>query len=224
MISLQSFAQMVIWVPLLFYWFGTVALVIRNARISSTDGISYVFIFLWHVGVSCGFLYVFFLNLPFAYKVVVPLQLLTIHLLIVQEWYYASSRKTRKSLFFLHGLATCVFFISAVSGYWFPIIIGHTAGWIMTGVLAITHIPQMIKVWFRQTTYGYSLWSILWCICAELLELSAVIVLQLPVQSLINVSRRLAIDTTQLFQFYLYRKNKIPFKRAKQAWWHKFIK
>jgi len=207
MLTKEAIASLALWVPLSLYVSAIWMQILKNFHIKSTKGISFCLGLFFYVGVFSGTLYVYFLNLPLAFKVMIIFQAIAITTLAFQQYAYASFQQIKRRTLTLYGFATTLFVLALGLAYFYPFTVGHISGWICIVTLALSRIPQIIKIFLRKTTSGFSLGFVLLGITAELIELTSVIVLKLPIQSIIDASRRLLIDTIFLSQFYLYRKN-----------------
>ena len=198
-------AHLILWVTLTLFVSANIPQVLKNYRLRSTKGLSFYMLYLFHTGATLYLPYSYFLNLPLAFKILLPFQVTFLTIMVGQSYYYTSSPHYRSRVLWAHGLT----FLAILSLITYGILIspyyaGHTAGWIALFCLGSWQIPQMVKMWRARSTKGYSLGSVVISFIAASSGLTASLILGLPPQNILNSGRNIVFRLVQFYQFYKY--------------------
>lgn len=207
-ITYIEFAHMLLWMALPLITIGALFQVLENYKLRSTQGLSPSLIFLWFVGVLYGTAHVWLLNLPSAYKFWGSIQLIIVSILISQLLYYCPT-SFLQNMYLTRFYVVLGSFVAFMGWAYINVsLAGEVSGWIMTVSLAISQVPQIIKIAKAHSVKGYSFSMILLFLLADCCELVAQIILQIPLAMKLRVIRCLIVDSVQLVQFIIYRKIK----------------
>ncbi len=201
-------ANMAIWIVYIISSVGFVSQIMLNYKVKSTIGLSNTYITIYFFGYAVQLLYVFCLNLPIAYRVMVPVSFLFVIILVFQCFFYNKhkivSRQIR--LYCVNFGVLFILFVLIVLAIDFPNQIGHLAGWISVVIWTVYQLPQIFKIYSKKSVIGFSFAFVLCGGFQNLLEIMAVLVLEVPLQSIIIALRGLIFFAIFCFQFWIYRK------------------
>lgn len=205
MLSTQA-AHLVLWVTLTLFVFANIPQILKNNRLRSTTGLSFYMLYLFHTGALLYLPYSYFLNLPMAFKVLLPLQVTFLSIMVGQSYLYAPTQHYRSRVIRVHSITLLFVLLLTLYGVLVSsYLAGHTAGWIALVCLGSWQVPQMVKMWRSQSTHGYSLYSVVMSFIAALCGVIASIILRLPPQNVLNSGRNVLFRLVQFYQFYRYR-------------------
>ena len=204
MTGLQEIAYTLIWFPPLINIVGMWFQVQTNIRLHSAHGISGIMLMLRYLTACAQVLYLYFLDLPFPYRVMILPQWVLLTVLVMQQIWYAKYRKDRVYLSFVTGLILTVWVLSIFTGLLVPTTVGNWAGWIMVLLGAIVQLPQMFKNFQRKSVHGYSLGYVCFSLVAYFFDLSLAYILGVPKQTYVAYGRAIAYRLIELGQFYIY--------------------
>jgi len=149
--------------------------------------------------------YVFCLNFPLAYKVMVPLACAMMLTMVVQRFVYEQGYKKDKkllALYLLNGLGAILIIPQAITHACF---VGNVTGWIEITIWALYQIPQVFKIYRRQSVFGFSFLLVTLIGLGDFIELIIAISLGFPVQTVINGIRGVLLYLIFCGQFLLYK-------------------
>lgn len=200
------FMRGMLWVAYVLYVGCFIPQVVTNHRRQSTDGLSNTTIFIYFFGYLIEILYAFFLNLPLALKVMIPLGALVAFALVVQRLCYDPSPQHRWKVITLYSGVVTAFLLTAWWGQSHPYLVGHVCGWVGSFCWFAYQIPQVYKVHSRRSVEGFNYWFVIIASIGAIIEIAAAIIIPLPAQGLFNGSRGLFFNMILTYQFYKYHK------------------
>ena len=197
-------------VVLFFAWVSQVAYtlcflpqIVTNYRVKSGSGMSELFLIAYLNLHAVTLFYVFLLNLPFAYKMCVPLQVSLILVMIIQRiWYDREQLAKRLSLVYLSNLAILVAFIPYAIDH--PMLIGHVGGWGNVVLGLLSQVPQAFKIWRERSVAGFDKSFVYILLFAGLFEFCGAVIGGLPLQTRISSFRVMLFGALFLWQFKLF--------------------
>jgi uncharacterized protein with PQ loop repeat len=201
-----QFMRSMLWVAYILYFGCFIPQVVTNYRRRSTDGLSNTTIFIYFFGYLIEILYAFFLDLPLALKVMIPIGALIAFLLVLQRLYYDPSPRLRWKVLTLYSGISTAFILVAWWGQQHPYLVGHACGWIGSLCWFAYQIPQVYKVNRTKSVEGFNYWFIIITSVGAVIEVAAAIIIPLPAQGLFNGSRGLFFNLIFTYQFYKYHK------------------
>lgn len=201
--SLQTLAQNLLWIPLIFYYIAVFPQLIKNFYAKSTDGISTQSVLMFHVALLFMLPYAYFMRLPLAYRVIIPLQTSNSIMLVSQLfWYHPIGMRTWRVPLAIAWLASgCMMLVGCL----YPTAIGNLAGWTGVCLMALYQLPQINLMWHRKSTHGLSKIWICINVIGALIEGVIGFILHVPLQTMLSIARRFSLNGMQLYQFYRYR-------------------
>lgn len=211
---MQNFLNLFInytpWIANFLFFIAIIPQIVLNHKMKSTSGLSDLLLIGYLNGYITTLYYCFCLDLPMAYKILVPIAAIALIIMIIQRFYYADFQKKDTLLlgiYFLNlGLAIGILPYTLKN----PIFIGNIAGYFMALIWATYQLPQVVKIFLEKSVLGVSFSLIALVTLGNFLELIAAIYLNLPVQTILNDLRAILIFIIFVIQFKIYPKNK-PF-------------
>lgn len=168
--DILDFAHLSVWVVHFLYFVGLLPQIIVNYKLKSSRGLSDLMLSGYFVGYLFVNFYVFLLDLPLSYKVMVPLATIAVLVLVFQRFYYVCLDDSRKSFVKLFGIIFLLslgvaFFVLKYAPY-----TGRVFGWLSAMVWTVYQIPQIIKIYMSKSTKGLSFAFVSIMGCAVSLE------------------------------------------------------
>lgn len=208
MLTQTQLAELLLWGPCILNILGMRSQIVHNYELRSTHGVSYVMMGLFHFASLSLCTYVYLMDLPFALKVMLPIEVVVVTIMVAQEMWYAPTLLFRAQVLVLHG---CLFAVSAfgwIMGLYYPYFIGNATGWVAAFMLAGVQLPQIVRAWQRKSTHGLSVGILVYGTLSPLLILWCCHELALPLQSWVNASRALLYRIIQWSQVLVYRRDR----------------
>lgn len=153
--------------------------------------------------------YIFLLKLPLAYYVMVPLYTMAICFLLAQEIWYSTSRMYKTRVSFGIGAIVIAALIGLLYALLYPVWTGNIAGWVYVSILVFAQLPQAYQNYTRQSVHGFSLQYTLLMASGASIELVLAVLLQLPIQTLVDLVRALCFYSIYWYQFIVYREKSV---------------
>jgi len=194
MISTETFFDITTWAIKILFWAGLLPQLLLNRRQHSTRGMSGLMLWGYFNGYLTATFYVFCLNLPFAYKFMIP---------VAQRFIY--DKDFGQLRYYLASV-----FLSSIGLFFLfshPTIVGNIFGWASVLIWAGYQLPQIYKIYFGKTVVGFSFLLVSAIGIANLTETGIAVWFGLPVQSVLSGLRGGIIYAVFCTQFLLYRKN-----------------
>lgn len=191
------------WIAYLAYTFCMIPQIVTNYHRKSGAGVGRLFLFLTMVGQAVCVYYVFFLNLPLAYKICSPLQLLLTCVLIAQRLWYSKNLIIKVDV--LPYVGGVMFLLLLLPWGWRdPYACGNWCGAMMVVLGAFGQAPQAFKLWRERSVVGFNK-NYIYVLClAEITDLIAAVLGGLPIQTKISAVRVLVYCAIFLWQFNRY--------------------
>lgn len=177
-----------------------------NYRLHSTDGLSSFYLYLIHIGMGCMVLYHYFLDLPWPLISTIVVIMGLIYVLVGQHIAYAPGVSLFSKRLQIHSMFFVSFVGAFIAGFFYPQVVGHTAGWIGLVVFSCIHLPQIYKNYVRKSVEGLSIGTILFSLAGTVLCIIQWFVFGLPLQTLLKSIRGLLYLTFSLGQFIYYKR------------------
>lgn len=194
-----------LWSALACYSSSFIPQLVTNFKHRSTAGLSDLFLLLYSIAYLSMQYYVFCLDLPLAYKVMVPFEASLNVLLVSQRFYY--HRFAWNNFFSLGIVISCVVSLLALPwAIYNPLQAGQFFGWVATIVFSVNQLPQIVKLYRSKTTHGFSFWFVSFIALAMALELVGGLAKELPLQTIVMAVRGIVVYCVFCVQFWLYRK------------------
>ena len=187
------------------FLFGIISQVVLNYKYKSINGLSKIFLFITLIGYSAHLLYVYGLNLPIIYKIVVPVSFFFVLILVFQRFFY-TKHKIRLHSVFVYSVFFLLFFLLIILDVYFPKTIGNLAGWFSFIIWFIYLLPQMFRIYLKKSVEGFSFLFVFLGLISNSLEFVVVLVLKLPIQSIFITVRGIVFFSILCLQFWIYRK------------------
>lgn len=197
--------QTSLWLAQIFYFACLVPQIVTNHRQKSGKGVSDLLLIGYLNAYLFLLFYVFSMDLPPAYKIMVPLQTLATIALIVQRLYYDDSPLAKKYWYaFVANVLVFVFFIPHALIY--PVIIGMSFGWMNFIFSVLNQLPQIVKIHREKSVAGFNILFVIFTGIAATLEITASLMTYLPLQTRFNAVRAIVLCAIFCWQFHSYKK------------------
>ncbi|MGD1997878.1 MAG: PQ-loop domain-containing transporter [Candidatus Dependentiae bacterium] len=208
MLTQTQLAELLLWGPCVLNILGVWSQIKHNYELRSTHGISYLMLGIFHFAALCLCMYIYLMDLPFALKVMVPIEVLAITVMVGQEMWYAPTLLFRAQVMVLHGGIVALITLLWLLGFSYSFIVGNVAGWAATAALALVQLPQIVRTWRCKSTHGFSTGILVYGTLSPLLILWCCYQLTMPLQSWVNASRALVYRVIQWCQFLVYPRDR----------------
>jgi len=203
-ISIEFLSIVGMWAAQAFYFLCFLPQIITNYRRKSCAGLSEFFLFGYLNVYVAVLYYTFSCNLPFAYKVLCPLQAAAVLVIIFQRLYYDRSPVNKKYWFLYGGNVTGAMMLMPIDLY-NPDRFGMIAGWVMFTLALINQLPQVVKIFKEKSVVGFSFGFVFLTTLAATTEFVTALFVGLPLQTLLSSLRGIVIGLVWMGQFWLYR-------------------
>ena len=205
--TLRDIAQILIWFPPAINFVGMCFQVQKNSQLRSAVGMSNVFMMLRYLTACAQILYLYFLDLPFAYRVMILPQWVLLAVLVWQQIYYAETHHeghwlTGTTISLTVVWIYCMYL--GVAGY--GTVVGEWSGWLMVFLGAIVQLPQIYRNYRRKSTHGYSLGYVCFSLVAYSFDWTLAAIIGVPIQTHVAYTRAMSYRLFELGQFYMYKK------------------
>lgn len=202
--DLPSIMRGMLWVAYVLYVVCFIPQVFTNVARQSTDGLSKATVFIYFYGYVIEILYVYFLDLPMALKVMVPMGALVATILVIQQFYYESFSNRRWHMVGQYIIALASIALLVGIGQTQPVFIGNLAGWIGSVMWLTYQIPQVYKIHTTRSVQGFNFLFIIIATTGAIIEVAAAIAIPLPPQGLFNGVRGFMFCMVFIYQFSQY--------------------
>ena len=202
--DMATICNILLWISQLIYSISLAPQILTNYREKSGAGVSSLFLFGFFNLYFVMFIFILCLDLPLAYKVCLPPQLLVATILILQRLYYDTFRKCWHlwlSFGINLGLCSVIIFLATLH----PITVGHTLGWIGLTIGSINQTPQVIKFYQQKSVRGFNFFFVILTAFAASIEALSCFLLCLPLQTLFSALRNLVFVSIFSTQFAIYK-------------------
>ncbi len=205
--DLATIAHILTWVVNSIYVLGLVPQIILNYRLKTGRGLSNIMLLGYMTAYVFLLFYVYCLNLPTSYKVLMPFAMFGVAIMIGQRYYYNHAAIPTYITMLYGVLALTAVSLVPLSNY-APVLVGNVTGWIASLIWSIYQIPQALKIYFQKSAQGFSFMFISIMAFGVFLELISALILKLPIQTLFTTTRALLAYSVFCIQFYIYRGRK----------------
>lgn len=204
MVTLVQIAESIWWLLSSINITGMLFQIHKNNGLRSTKGLSFWMLVTYHsAGIYLG-IYTHLLGLPYALRVMIPVEVCVISFMVAQEFYFADNWALRSRVLRWHGTIVVSAILAWVVGQQYPWFIGNAAGWVAVSLLAVYQLPQIYHNWQRKSVKGVSLPFIFCSMTASIVGMWSMYILAMPIQSWVSSIRALAKRIVLLVQFWLY--------------------
>jgi len=203
-VAMTGKVALAIWVSQMFYFIGFIPQIILNYRLKSARGLSDLYIFAFFNGYLADIYYIFCLDFPIQYRIMIPVCAVAIGIIVLQRFYYGAPGPARTRLAFLYLTNIAIFMAVFPYAVSHTHLVGHIAGWVTTLIWSTYQLPQIIKLLTQRSVQGFSFALTTMCALAALLEGIAALILGLPSQTLINTGRGVLFYFIFCVQFLLF--------------------
>ena len=192
------------WFAQLFYFFCFVPQIVANMRHKSGTGVSELLLIGYLNAYLFLLFYIFCMDLPLAYKVLVPLQTVATLILIIQRLYYDRSEGVKR-LRIMYALNVGVFLLAIPVALKNPYMLGAVFGWLTFTFSLFNQLPQVFKIHRTKSVVGFSYFFVLFTGVAAVCETIVAFMAHLPLQTCFCALRGVALFVIFTLQFLLYR-------------------
>ena len=211
--DIQLIAHYATWMVASIFFLALVPQMLLNYRLKSTAGLSDSMLLMYFTAYAFEVGYVYMLNLPLSYRVMMPCGFIAVIVMVMQRLYYAPSYGSKRFINLLYYITGTIGIIIGV-GFYDHIMAGRLAGWVAMGGFALAYVPQLIRVHTTKSVHGLSLLFIFMLGMACTVEFIVSLYLGLPIPSLANGFRGMLFNIIFLVQFWMYKK---PFVIAEDS-------
>jgi len=204
--------EILLWVAHIFYVSCFIPQLFTNYWRKSTDGVSSTTIFIYFTGYFIEILYVYYLHLPLPFRAMIPLGACVAFILALQRIYYDARGFKLLKLIALYSSIVIFVCIGGLIGRWYPLVVGHIAGWLGTCMWLVYQIPQVWKVQKTESVRGFNFLFVLISGSGAIIEIVSAVVLKLPYQTLFNGLRGFTFTIIFAYQFWKYGCRRICFR------------
>jgi uncharacterized protein with PQ loop repeat len=201
----NAFVFILTWTAQISYVVCLFPQIYLNYKRKSTEGLSDLFLLALLHGASSAIFYVFGLNLPMSYKLMIPIAEIATLVVIIQRIIYADAEnRNHRLILYLSNMLIYLPLISCAIFY--PTTSGTSMGWVNLFAYSVNLLPQIVKIQLSKSVKGFSYSFILILAIAGFCELVSAYLLNLPVQSCFNGFRNIVMLGIISIQFWLFRK------------------
>lgn len=208
--------ELFVWATLSLYVICFIPQIVENYRLKTAQGWSRSALIAFFIAHLSLLYYTFLLDLYFPYKVIAPLQFVSISIITLQRFYY-DGLYTDKVFLWSIAITALLGVFSFPLAFWYPLMLGSACGWITFSVFLVQPVPQVVKVYREKSVEGFSLGYVLIFGLAALFELYIVFAKGLPTQTLMMVIRNLIFTVIFCVQFWLYSDNSAASTRNEKS-------
>ncbi len=204
-ISLETLSVIGMWLAQLVYVFVYIPQIITNFKNKTGHGLSDLMLLGYFNALVAVVYYVFSCNLPLAYRLLAPIQIVFIIVLIGQRLIYDKDKTATRPYWFLYGgnmMGALAVFPLSINH---PLEVGIGAGWTMFVLSLLNQMPQVMKIFREKSVAGFSIFFALLTLMAGSIEFLTALVVGLPIQTLLSALRGVLFGLVWLVQFKLYR-------------------
>ncbi len=201
---------LITWVVNLSFLVAILPQVFLNYKIKSTKALSDLYLVGYFNGYAANFFYVFALNFHLAYKVRAILAIIIILIMVFQRFLYSEDSLYGKigRLYFFDGL---FFFALIPFLFKYPELIGQITGWALVGIWTFYQLPQIFRIYKRQSVQGFSFLLVSLIGFGNLIELFISYLLNYPLQTRLIAVRGIIFYIIFCYQFWIYREESRKF-------------
>lgn len=190
------------WVIRVLYWGGLVPQLILNYKHHSVQGVSDFMLLGYFNGYLFLTYYVSCLDFPTAYRIMVPLTLMTVMVMVVQRFVY--DKNWGKIGYFVASLLFAL--VSIPFAFKYTNVIGNLFGWAAMITFALYQFPQLFKVYFEQSVMGFSFLLVTAIGIGNMIETIIAVTFGFPPQSVFGGLRGIFIYVFFCIEFLIYGK------------------
>lgn len=203
--TMQELATHIILLLAQLCYFGClIPQIITNYRQKSGAGVS-SFLLIGYLNAYLFLIfYVFCMDLPLPYKVMVPLQTIATCILVAQRLYYDPNPGIKK-FWGLYGLNILIFLPAVPYALCSPLELGHVFGWCSFVLAVVNQLPQVVKIHQEKSVAGFNFLFVLFTTAGALLEIAASCITYLPLQTKLMAWRAIILFFIFSWQFYRYQ-------------------
>lgn len=186
-----------------FYTVCFIPQIMINRKERSTEGLSAVYLLSYVLMYIFMIYYVFGCDLILTYKIMIPVEMLTMSVMILQKLRYHGLASDKK--FFVALVIIIAMSVAAMPLVWcYPGVCGISCGWIASFFYAMYPIPQVLRVYRARSVDGFSKIFLRLQFCAVVCEGIAAVLLRLPMPTFVTIGSGLFFYGVFMYQFWLY--------------------
>lgn len=193
------------WVSLTFYLVCFFPQIYTNYKQKSGKGISELMLLGYLNAYLFILYYIFFMDMPFAYRVMVPTHALATGVLVLQRLYYDRSASARK-YWLMYSINIGIFLMILPYASQHQLAFGAAFGWCNFALSVVNQFPQVVKVYREKSVAGFSYLFVFFTGLAALVETIVAFSLGLPLQTCFNAIRGVVLAIIFSIQFLMYKK------------------
>lgn len=195
-----------LWVAQIFYLFCFIPQIITNQKKKCGKGISSILLIAYLNAFILLIFFSFLMDLPAAYKFMIPLETLAVLVLIFQRLYYDNDPGVKKYWYAL-GINLLSFACFVPYALTNPLVVGALFGWINFVLSTFYQLPQVLKIYKEKSVEGFNILFIAFNCIAATIELTAAYFTYLPAQTCFSALRAIILCLVMGGQFYCYRRS-----------------
>ncbi|MBD3231959.1 hypothetical protein GF322_04870 [Candidatus Dependentiae bacterium] len=202
--SIDFIHNIIPWITKVLFFGALLPQIFLNYKIKSANGLSDLYLIGYFSAYFLNVFYVFGLNFPFAYKIFAPLCLFAVIFIILQKVLYSNLLINIKVLkLYITDLLILLIFVPFI--FFFPIKIGHLAGWVLILIWSLYQFPQIYKIYKNKSVQGFSFFLVTLIGLGNLFEFIVAILFDLPLQTFFISVRGIIIYIIYCLEFWSYK-------------------
>jgi uncharacterized protein with PQ loop repeat len=156
LVSVETISIVGMWAAQVFYVLCYIPQIVFNHKHKTGRGLSDLMLLGYFNCLVAVLYYVFLCDLPLAYKLLPPLQVVATLVLILQRLLYDDFRAVRPYWLLYGGNVIGVLFFIPLA-LRTPIAVGWAAGWVMFVVACVNQLPQIAKIFREKSVANFSI-------------------------------------------------------------------
>jgi uncharacterized protein with PQ loop repeat len=202
----DSVASSALWATNTLYVVSLIPQIRLNYKLKTTQGLSPTMIWCLLIGYVLHLYYIFCFDLPLSYKVTVPFAIVGSMTLWFQRLYY-DKNLSASYLAYLCSVSSFFIIVSTIIFTYYNCFgVGVYVGWLATIIWSLYFFPQIISIFTRRSTQGFSFSFISLMAFGTTIELISAIILKLPLPTSLGPVRGIVAYIIFCVAFYLYKK------------------
>ncbi len=201
----QTLTHILMWVSLTFYLVCFFPQIMTNYRQKSGKGISELMLLGYLNAYLFILYYIFFMEMPLAYRIMVPTHAFATCVLVLQRLYYDKTAEVRK-YWLLYSANVGLFVLLLPFAFKHQLIVGAAFGWCNFLLSVVNQLPQVIKIYRDKSVAGFNYLFVLFTGLAALVETIVAFSVGLPLQTCFNAVRGVVLALIFTGQFLIYKK------------------
>ncbi len=206
---IMFYAELFACAALSFYTTCFFPQIFKNYREKSTNGLSNLLLLSYYIAYGSTLYYVFYCDLIWPYKIMVPVEMTVMSIMIAQKFYYHGIRADKffwAQFLIINALMIGIFPLSLNNPYAF----GMGCGWVSCVFFSLYPVPQVIKLFRTKSIVGFSFGFVTVQFFAFIFEGIAAVLKHLPLPTVVLIGKGFVFYAIFCYQFWAYRKKDHP--------------